>query len=416
MTEEVNQVTTVMSVTELPRLGGLKADTDFLSVKDLLKWQEIFNQKRTLNIEISIANRNTLLTNRVKCQIYIRLIENEIIQKGEMDNWLETTDHETFFDILIRLWREAELQIPQHDAIIAAIRKLNLNISTQRADSGFTFMASVLEILLNFGEDPDDYFNEINSRSLINHFNDRLSAPPPGSSSSLIGFYEQLLKASKSGEYINKVPKTFLEWMENFKTAVKKRVAVILEAGLFTARENPAVSMASTTQVVLAPRSLSRDRSRSRDRARDRYKSPPRTKLDCSLCGRSNHSREQCYLKSHPQANHEDVPWRESKTGKRLRRLNYKTLPNRTALDASGRWVEWSRENHTPLRDSSRHNDNRTNADRESSYKPSRPIDNERGSDRESHRDPRRRDNLKDRDRRSSSDTKRDAKRGKDKR
>jgi len=206
-----------------------------------------------------------------------------------MDNWLETTDHETFFDILIRLWREAELQIPQHDAIIAAIRKLNLNISTQRADSGFTFMASVLEILLNFGEDPDDYFNEINSRSLINHFNDRLSAPPPGSSSSLIGFYEQLLKASKSGEYINKVPKTFLEWMENFKTAVKKRVAVILEAGLFTARENPAVSMASTTQVVLAPRSLSRDRSRSRDRARDRYKSPPRTKLDCSLCGRSNH-------------------------------------------------------------------------------------------------------------------------------
>jgi hypothetical protein len=207
--------------------------------------------------------------------------------------------------------------------------------------------------------------------------------------------------------------------MENFKTAVKKRVAVILEAGLFTARENPAVSMASTTQVMLAPlaeahissrptsrsrssdseaRSLSRDRSRSRDRARDRYRSPPRTKLDCSLCGRSNHSREQCYLKSHPQANHEDVPWRESKTGKRLRRLNYKTLPNRTALDASGRWVEWSRENHTPLRDSSRHNDNRTNADRESSYKPSRPIDNERGSDRESHRDPRRRDNLKDRD------------------
>jgi len=56
MTEEDNassQVTTVMSVTELPRLGGLKADTDFLSVKDLLKWQEIFNQKRTLNIDIS---------------------------------------------------------------------------------------------------------------------------------------------------------------------------------------------------------------------------------------------------------------------------------------------------------------------------------------------------------------------------
>ena len=280
-------------------------------------------------------------------------------------------------------------------------------------------MTSVREILLNFGQDLDEYFNKIYPRSLINHFNDRLSAPPSGSSSSLIGFYEQLLKASKSGEYINTVPKTFLELMENFKPAVKKRVAVILEAGLFAARENPAVSMASTTQVVLAPlaeahissrptsrsrssdseaRSQSRDRSRSRDRARDRYRSPPRTKLDCSLCGRSNHSREQCYLKSHPQANHEDVPWRESKTGKRLRRLNYKTLPNRTALDASGRWVEWSRENHTPLRDSSRHNDNRTNADRESSYKPSRPIDNERGSDRESHRDPRRIDNLKDRD------------------
>ena len=97
----------------------------------------------TLNIDISIANRNALLTNRVKCQIYIRLVESEIIQNVEMDSWLETTDHETFFDILIRLWREAELQIPQHDAIIAAIRKkLNLNISTQRADSGFTFMAS----------------------------------------------------------------------------------------------------------------------------------------------------------------------------------------------------------------------------------------------------------------------------------
>jgi len=96
MTDEDNassQVTTVMSVTELPRLGGLKADTDILSVK-----QEIFNQKMTLKIDISIANRNTLLTNRVKCQIYIRLVENEIIQKGEKDSWLEATDHETFFE------------------------------------------------------------------------------------------------------------------------------------------------------------------------------------------------------------------------------------------------------------------------------------------------------------------------------
>ena len=145
--------------------------------------------------------------------------------------------------------------------------------------------------------------------------------------------------------------------MENFKTAVKKRVAVILEAGLFTARENPAVSMASTTQVVLAPlaeahissrptsrsrssdseaRSLNRDRSRSRDRARDRYRSPPRTKLDCGLCGRSNHSREKCYLKNRLQANHEDLPWKESKTGKRLRRLNLRTYQTtRHVVDGS---------------------------------------------------------------------------------
>jgi len=50
------------------------------------------------------------------------MVENEIIQKGEM---LETTVHETFFDVLIRFWREA---LPQHDAIVEKIRKLNLNI------------------------------------------------------------------------------------------------------------------------------------------------------------------------------------------------------------------------------------------------------------------------------------------------
>ena len=40
MTDEDNassQVTTVMSVTELPRLGGLKADTEFLLVKDFFE-------------------------------------------------------------------------------------------------------------------------------------------------------------------------------------------------------------------------------------------------------------------------------------------------------------------------------------------------------------------------------------------
>jgi hypothetical protein len=69
--------------------------------------------------------------------------------------------------------------------------------------------------------------------------------------------------------------------------------------------------------------------------------------------------------------------------------------------DANSRWIEWSKENHTPLHDSSRHNDNRTNVDRNSSYKPSSLSDNGRGSDkesRESHRDPCRIDNLKDRD------------------
>jgi len=79
-----NQVTTVMSVTELPRLGGQKADTDFLTVKDFLTWQEIFNQKMALDVDITIANR----TNRARSTT-----DWSIIQKGEMDNWLETGDY-----------------------------------------------------------------------------------------------------------------------------------------------------------------------------------------------------------------------------------------------------------------------------------------------------------------------------------
>jgi len=47
-----NQVTTVMNVTELPRLGGLKADTDFLSVKDF------FEVARNLQPEDDAKNRH----------------------------------------------------------------------------------------------------------------------------------------------------------------------------------------------------------------------------------------------------------------------------------------------------------------------------------------------------------------------
>jgi len=146
--------------------------------------------------------------------------------------------------------------------------------------------------------------------------------------------------------------------MENFDLAVKSRVDIILKAKMFTSRSNPTVSMSSSTQIVLAPlttsspsarqrsRSRSQDsyssRSRSRSRSRESYikrsresdRSPGddrevhiNAKRECTVCGRKNHTAERCFLQDHPQANHDEVPWRKSKMGQRLRELQYKVLP-----------------------------------------------------------------------------------------
>ena len=58
-----SHITTVINVTELPKLGGSMADSGYLTTKD-------FHQKKSLNVDITIDNRNVLLTNRVKSQIY----------------------------------------------------------------------------------------------------------------------------------------------------------------------------------------------------------------------------------------------------------------------------------------------------------------------------------------------------------
>ena len=86
-------------------------------------------------------------------------------------------------------------------------------------------MVSVYEILYNYGIEADTYFTETNSKGLINYFNDKLRHPPQ-ISSQLTGFYDNLLSASLSGEYIKKLPLTFLDWMENFNLAVKSRVDI----------------------------------------------------------------------------------------------------------------------------------------------------------------------------------------------
>jgi len=217
-----NQITTVISVTELPKLGGSMADSGYLTTKDFLAWQELFNQKKSLNVEITIENRNVLLTNRVKSQIYLRLKQSKVVESmTAFTKWLDDSDHDEFFKTLIRIWRESEVSIPQHEAIVKEIKKLQLNLSTERPDSGFQLMVSVYEILYNYGIEADTYFTETNSKGLINYFNDKLRHPPQ-ISSQLTGFYDNLLSASLSGEYIKKLPLTFLDWMENFDLAVNR--------------------------------------------------------------------------------------------------------------------------------------------------------------------------------------------------
>jgi hypothetical protein len=45
--------------------------------------------------------------------------------------WLDDSDHDEFFKTLIRIWRESEVSIPQHEAIVKEIKKLQLNLSTE---------------------------------------------------------------------------------------------------------------------------------------------------------------------------------------------------------------------------------------------------------------------------------------------
>jgi len=155
------------------------ADSGYLTTKDFLAWQELFNQKKSLNVEITIENRNVLLTNRVKSQIYLRLKQSKVVESmTAFTKWLDDSDHDEFFKTLIRIWRESEVSIPQHEAIVKEIKKLQLNLSTERPDSGFQLMVSVYEILYNYGIEADTYFTETNSKGLINYFNDKLRHPP----------------------------------------------------------------------------------------------------------------------------------------------------------------------------------------------------------------------------------------------